>query len=82
MGEPTVTETTEAEALRARMNQGSLNLLGVVAALRMVARDLADADNHDTAEILHLLSRNVEAESDAMGGAENFLRLLTTQGAA
>ena len=73
---------TEAEALRARMDQGSLNLLGVVAALRMVARDLADADNHDTAEILHLLSRNVEAESDAMGGAENFLRLLTTQGAA
>src|SRR6058998_2193751 len=69
MGASRVAET--AEALRGRMETGSLNLLGVAAALRRLVEDLEN--DQDAAAILSLLERQVDAEAEAMGKAEAFL---------
>jgi hypothetical protein len=65
---------TTAEDLRRRMEDGSLNLRGVAAALRHLENVLDGIDNApDEAVILRLLARDVELEADAMGEAEAFL---------
>jgi hypothetical protein len=58
-----------ADALRQRMERGSLNLHGVAALLMHLASSAED----EMDPILRLLARDVDLEADAMGEAEAFL---------
>ena len=60
----------ESEVLRRRLEEGSLNLRGVVATLSLLEDGIADAQ---LASVVGLLVRVVDREADAMGDAEAFL---------
>jgi hypothetical protein len=67
---PTVFEQyPTAEAMRTRMEDGSLTLRGVVAILRRLEQEFDD----DHEDVMRLLANVVDAEADAMGWAEAFL---------
>lgn len=66
------TPEPESEVLRHRMEDGSLNLRGVVAVLRQL-EELLDDDQGQAIAIARLLARIVDEEADAMGDAEAFL---------
>ncbi len=76
MARPTLTPVKpepESEVLRRRMEDGSLNLRGVVHALHILERDHLDDDAFEAIGVVRILAQVVDREADAMADAEVFL---------
>ena len=64
---------TSRDHIRSCLEQGTLNLVGVAAALRAAAKDIDEEEDRDVAAILYLLAQDVDREAAVMAEGEAFL---------